>query len=100
MSASLVLLCKREWLPAGGAAEAGDEDYKVCLIRRSSGGPFPNATAFPGGKLDPGDLEFAGKLAPGGASSAPPPAGLPAGSTEAIVTVGEQARKDAQTETA
>merc|ERR1719487_312844 len=62
MSASLVLLCKREWLPAGGAAEAGDEDYKVCLIRRSSGGPFPNATAFPGGKLDPGDLEFAGKL--------------------------------------
>lgn len=69
LSSSLVVLCPLKWLPAEGAPnrlvptdreESHDEDYAVCLVRRSAKMRFmPNACVFPGGKLDQADIDSA-----------------------------------------
>lgn len=61
-SASVVALCRTSWLPPKWMNDAavGDEDYAVCLVKRSAKSSFmPSNAVFPGGQLDPSDKEFA-----------------------------------------
>eukprot|EP00747_Dinoflagellata_sp_TGD_P169360 gnl/TRDRNA2_/TRDRNA2_198171_c0_seq1.p1 gnl/TRDRNA2_/TRDRNA2_198171_c0~~gnl/TRDRNA2_/TRDRNA2_198171_c0_seq1.p1 ORF type:complete len:323 (+),score=62.23 gnl/TRDRNA2_/TRDRNA2_198171_c0_seq1:79-1047(+) len=65
LSASLVMLCPKAWLPAGAknVRADGPEDYCVCLVKRSARGSFASAVVFPGGQLDAADITLANRLA-------------------------------------
>jgi len=62
LSASVVALCRKSWLPPKWLNDAitGDEDYAVCLVKRSAKSSFmPSSAVFPGGQLDPSDKDYA-----------------------------------------